>query len=187
MDSISDNSSIGYFLEVDLEYPSKLHDFRNDYALAPEKLEISSDILSRYCFDIADKYGIKVGGVSKLVPNLKDKKKKYIIHNRNLPLYLSLGMKLSKIHRVIKFKQSSWLKEYIDFNTEKRKNSKNSFQRSFFKLLVYSIYGKCMENIRKRIIVKLINNSKNYARYLSKSNIISQKIYLVEILLPFIK
>ena len=78
MDSISDNSSIGYFLEVDLEYPSKLHDFRNDYALAPEKLEISSDILSRYCFDIADKYGIKVGGVSKLVPNLKDKKK---IHN----------------------------------------------------------------------------------------------------------
>ena len=96
-------------------------------------------------------------------------------------------MKLSKIHRVIKFKQSNWLKEYIDFNTEKRKNSKNSFQRSFFKLLVYSIYGKCMENIRKRIIVKLINNSKNYARYLSKSNFISQKKYLVEILLPFIK
>ena len=77
MDSISENSSIGYFLEVDLEYPSKLHDFHNDYPLVPEKLEISSDMLSKYCSDIADKYGIKVGGVSKLVPNLRDKKTKH--------------------------------------------------------------------------------------------------------------
>ena len=74
LDSISENSSIGYFLEVDLEYPSELHDYRNDYPLAPEKLEISSDMLSKCCPDIADKYGIKVGGVGKLVPNLRDKK-----------------------------------------------------------------------------------------------------------------
>ena len=74
LDSISENSAVGYFLEFDLEYPSKLHDFHNDYPLAPEKLEISSDMLSKYCSDIADKYGITVGGVSKLVPNLRDKK-----------------------------------------------------------------------------------------------------------------
>ena len=74
LDSISKNSLIGYFLEVDLEYPRKLHDFHNDYPLAPEKLEISSDMLSEYCSDIAGKYGIKIGGVSKLVPNLRDKK-----------------------------------------------------------------------------------------------------------------
>ena len=74
LDSISENSSIGYFLEIDYEYPSELHDFYNDYPLAAEKLEISSDMLSKYCSDIADKYGIKVGGVSKLVPNLRDKK-----------------------------------------------------------------------------------------------------------------
>ena len=74
LDSISENSSIGYFLEVDLEYPNKLHDFHNYCPLAPENLEISSDMLSKYCSDIADKHGIKVGGVSKLVPNLKDKK-----------------------------------------------------------------------------------------------------------------
>ena len=70
-------------------------------------------------------------------------------------------MKLSKIHRFIKFNQSNWLKEYIDFSTEKRKNSKNSFERSFFKLLVNSIYGKATENIRKRINVRLINNAKD--------------------------
>ena len=63
-----------YFLEVDLEYPSKLHDFHNDYPVAPGKLEISSDMLSKYCSDLADKYEIKVGGVEKLVPNLRDKK-----------------------------------------------------------------------------------------------------------------
>ena len=74
LDSVSENSSIGYFLEVDLKYPSDFHDSHNDYPLAPEKLEISSDMLSKYCSDIADKCGIKVGGVSKLVPNLRHKK-----------------------------------------------------------------------------------------------------------------
>ena len=87
MGSISENSSIGYILEADLEYPDKLHDLHNDYPLAPEKLEISSDMLSKYCSDIADKYGIKVGGVSKLVPHLRDKKK-YVVHYKNLQLYL---------------------------------------------------------------------------------------------------
>ena len=79
MDSISENSSIGYFLEVDLDYPGELHDSHNDYPLAPEKLEISSDMLSKYCSDIAGKYGIKVGGVSTLVPNLRDKKNTEVI------------------------------------------------------------------------------------------------------------
>ena len=66
--------STGYILEVDLEYPSALHDLHNDYPLAPEKLEISQEMLSKYCSDIADKYGIKIGDVNKLVPNLGNKK-----------------------------------------------------------------------------------------------------------------
>ena len=86
-------------------------------------------------------------------------------------------MNLTKVHRTLKFKQSNLLKEYIDFNAEKRKNSKNSFERGFFKLLVNSIYGKYIENIRKRINVKLISNSKDYARYVTKPNFISQKIF----------
>ena len=73
-------------------------------------------MLSKYCIDIADKYEIKVGGVNKLISNLRDKSR-YIAHYRNLHSYSTLGMKLSKIHRILKFKQSNWLKEYIDFNT----------------------------------------------------------------------
>ena len=74
-------------------------------------------MLSKYCSDIANKYGIKVGRVNKLVPNLRDKIK-YVVHYRNLQYYLSLGMKLIKVHRILKFKQSNWLKEYTEFNTE---------------------------------------------------------------------
>ena len=107
LNSISENSFIGYILEVDLEYPSELYDLHNDYPLAPEKLEISQNMLPKYCFNIANKYGIKIGGVDKLVPNLGNKSK-YIVHYRNLQLYLSLGMKLTKVHRILKFKQSDW-------------------------------------------------------------------------------
>ena len=163
LSSIGENSPIGYILEVDLEYPDELHDSHRDYPLAPEKLEISSDMLSKFCSDIADKYGIKVGGVNKLVPNLRDKSK-YVVHYRNLQLHLSLGIKLSKIHSVLKFKQPDWLKEYIDFNTVERKNS---FDKDFLKLLINNIYGKTMENFRKRISVKLVNTAKNYVRCVS--------------------
>ena len=115
--SVNEKSPIGYLLEVDLEYPDKLHELHNDYPLAPEKLAVSSDMLSKYCKRIADKYEIKVGDVKKIIPDLGNKTN-YVVHYRNLLLYLSLGMKLTKIHSVLKFKQSDWMKKYIDFNTE---------------------------------------------------------------------
>ena len=89
----------------------------NDYPLAPEKLKISHNMLSNYCSNIAIEYGLKIGGVHKLVPNLDNK----ILHYRNLQLYLSLGMKWTKVHRILKYKQFDWLKKYIDFNKDKRK------------------------------------------------------------------
>ena len=147
VNSIEENSSIGYVLKVDFEYPSKLHELHNDYPLAPEKIEISQNMLSKYCFRMANEYGIKIGGVNILVPNLGNKSK-YVVHYRNLQLYLSLGMKLTKIHRILKFKQSDWLKKYIDFNTDKRKNAANSFEKDFLKLMNNSVFGKTMENLR---------------------------------------
>ena len=81
--SIIEKSPIGYFLEVDLEYPDELHELHNDCPLAPKKLAVSSDILSRYCKKTADKYEIKVGNVKKLIPNLGNKTN-YIVHYRNI-------------------------------------------------------------------------------------------------------
>ena len=86
-------------------------------------------------------------------------------------------MKLTKIHRVLKFKQSDWLKKYIDFTTDKRRNALNSFEVRFFKLMVNSIFGKAMENLQKRINIKLINNAKDNVKCINKPSFVSQKIF----------
>ena len=88
-------------------------------------------------------------------------KTNYVVHYSNLQLHLSLGMKLIKVHRVLKFNQSDWIKKYIDFNTEKTTNSLQiCLKKIFFKLMINSAYGKTMENLRKRINVRLVNNEK---------------------------
>ena len=102
-----------------------------------------------------------------MVPNLGNKTN-YVVYYRNLQLYLSLGMKLTKIHRVLKFKQSDWMKKYIDFNIENRMNAANDFEKDSFKLKISSVYGKAMENLRKRINVRLVNNAENFVKYTSK-------------------
>ena len=96
-------------LEVDLEYPEDLHDLHNDYLLAPERL--------------------KIGGVEKLIPNLCNKSK-YIIHHKTLKRYESLGLKIMRIHRGIKFEESAWLKPYITLNTDLRTNARNNFEKN---------------------------------------------------------
>ena len=110
--SINEKSDIGYILEVDLEYPKELHELHDDYPLAPEKFAVSSDMLSKYCKSIANEYDIKVGDMKKFLPNLGNKIK-YVLYYRNLQMYLSLGIKLTKIHRVVKLKQSDCMKKYI--------------------------------------------------------------------------
>ena len=97
MNSISEKSSIGYILKFDLECPDELHVLHNDYPLASEKLSIPCDMLSNYCKKIADEYRKKLGDVMKVIPNLGDKTNS-VLHYKNFQLYLSLGMKLAKIH-----------------------------------------------------------------------------------------
>ena len=113
---IPKRKGIGHIYEVDLEYPEELHDLHNDYPCAPEKIKVTDDMLSDYCREIKNKFKISSGNVNKLIPTLNDKKN-YVLHEENLKLYLSLGLKLKKIHRVLEFSEKPWLKQYIDFNT----------------------------------------------------------------------
>ena len=149
MHSISENSSDRYIFDVDLEYLNELHELHNDYPLALEKREISHNMLSNYFSSIANKYEIyqtKTEAVNKLISNLGNKSK-YSLHYRNLQLYLSPEIKLVSVHRIYIFKQSVWLKKYIDFNTNKRNNAGNSFEKDVFKLMNNSTFVKKMGNL----------------------------------------
>ena len=117
---VREKNEIGYLLEVDLDYPDEVHNLHKDYPLAPEKLAVFNDMLSKHCKEIANKYIIKIGDVKKIIPNLGNKTK-YVLNYKNLQLYLLLGMKLTEIHRVLKFKQSDWMKTYIDLILKKEK------------------------------------------------------------------
>lgn len=136
-------------LEVDLEYPEELHNLHNDYPLTPESFRVKE--------------------VEKLIPNLYNKDK-CVIRRRNLKQYLDLGLKLTNIHRGIKFDEKPWLKSYIEKNTELRKKARNSFEKDLFKLINNSVFGKKMENIRKRVDVKLVNNRESARKLTVKPN-----------------
>ena len=132
-------SSKGYIFDVDLLYPNHLWEKHNDYPLAPEP--------------------IKVDGVEKLISHLKPKKN-YVIHYKNLKQYLNIGLELKAVHRALSFKQSPWMEPYIRKNTELRKATDNSFEKDFFKLMNNSVFGKTIENIRKRQNIFLVDNRK---------------------------
>ena len=163
LDSYDENSAKGLILEVHLEYPPELHGLHNDYPLAPEKMTVKPEMLSDYCREILEREGMKIGEVQKLIPNLMDKEK-YVLHYRNLQLYLKLRMKLKKIHRALEFSQSNWLEPYVAFNTQKRAGAKNAFEKDFFKLMNNSVFGKTMENLRKRSNIKLVTDPEEMLR-----------------------
>ena len=139
----------GYIFEVDLEYPEHLWDKHNDYPLAPEN--------------------IKINGVEKLVCHFKTRTN-YVIHYRTLRQCLELGMRITSVHRGISFYQSPWMEPYIRKNTELRMCAANSFEKDFFKLMNNSVFGKTIENIRKRQNIKLIDNRKQALKLSSRPN-----------------
>lgn len=108
--SIPDDGPVGYIIECDIEYPEELHEKHNDYPLAPESAIVDPNDLSPYTKSLADKLQVKPTKCRKLLKNLK-RKERYVLHNRNLKLYVKLGLKVIKIHRVISFTQSKWLKK----------------------------------------------------------------------------
>ena len=130
------DSSTGYFLEVDLEYPASLHAEHNDYPLAPEKMAVTKDMMSPYQQKLVE--DLELGAASfnckKLIPNLMPKQR-YVLHYRNLQLYRQLGMEIVKVHKALAFHQTPWMAPYIAKNTQLRTAAKNDLEKVFFKLM----------------------------------------------------
>lgn len=155
--NVNDESPKGYILEVDLKYPKELHDLHNDFPLAPENKVVNEKL-------------------PKLLTTLYDKKK-YVIHYSTLKKYISLGLKLEKIHKVLEFDQSNWLKSYIDFNTNLRALAKNEFEKDYYKLMNNSVFGKTMENKRNHVDIRLVSNSQKLEKLISKPNFDKRTIF----------
>ena len=158
------NSDKGYILEVDFDYPSKLHRLHSDMPFLPERMKIDK--------------------TQKLVCNLHDKKK-YVVHISILKQALDHGLKLKKVHRVIEFNQEAWLKKYIDMNTELRKKASNDFEKDFLKLMNNAVFGKTMENVRKHRDIKLVKTDHKRNKLVSEPNyhtmnLISENLSIIE-------
>ena len=144
-----ENSKKGYILEVDVKYPKKLHELHGDLPFLPRR--------------------IKIDKCKKLVCDLHNKKK-YVVHIKSLKQALNHGLKLKKVHRIIAFSQKTWLKPYIDMNTELRKLAKDDFEKNLFKLMNNAVFGKKMENIRKHRDIKLVTTDKKRNKLVSEPN-----------------
>ena len=133
-------------------------------------------MLSQHCLEIKEEDNIKVGICNKLIPNLMPKIN-YVFLHRNLKYYLSKGLVLKKVHRILDFKQSDWMKPYIDFKTQKRKEANNEAHKTLFKLLSNAVYGKTMQNMRKRTKIRIITNEKDFIKYASRPTYINHNIF----------
>ncbi len=169
---------MGYILEVSLRHPKRFHDVRahKDFPLACDKMLIRDDVLSPLAQCMKERFNMKPSGKTvKLVPNFYDKHH-YVLHYRNLKLYLELGLQLQKIHRAICFYQSTWMKPYISFNIKQRQKAASQFEVSLFKKFNNAIFGKTIENVKKRTIIKLVTKPEQFEKLSSKPTFRSCKI-----------
>ena len=150
----NENGDIGYFLEVNIEYPKTLFDLHKDLPFLPERKKIRK--------------------VEKLICDIEDKEK-YVIYINALKQALNHGLRSAHVQRVIRFNQEAWLKPYIDLNTKLRKEAKNEFEKDFFKLMNNSVFGKTMENVRKHRDIKLVTTEKRRIKLVSEPNYHSTK------------
>ena len=177
--SIPVDNEIGFILEVDLEYPTDLHESHSSMPLMPEKDTFQYQDLSPFSQESlrvlqGNKAAIEYKA-EKLVTNVKNKTN-YVLHYRNLQTYMNAGIKLKKIRRAIKFTQSRYLKPYIESCTSKRQNAKTKFEKMLFKLFMNSVYGKFLQDNRKHFEVKICTKESTFTKYFSSTQYKGHKI-----------
>ena len=180
--SIKADADVGYIIECDLLYPSKLHDAHNDYPLAAEHLTVTYDMLSPYIKSLLDpKKPWKPS--KKLIPNLMDKTK-YVCHYRNLQLYVKYGLVIAKVHRILSFSQKPWLRPWIQMCNEQRRTARSVFESDLAKLQANATFGKTLEQVRNHVNVRLIADENKLLKAVSKvsfrrSEIVNENLVMV--------
>jgi hypothetical protein len=173
----SNNSPIGYFLEVDLEFPEAEHDNQNDYPFAPERVQMKKLKISEKQVTLQRAYDMSRNNNNyKLLGTLLPKRK-YLLHFWNLKFYLEHGVKLVHIHRIIKFRQQMFIKNFIDMNTKLRANAKNVEEKDTIKKTVNCLYGKSCENLKKRTDVQLVVEEEKARKLIAKPHCTLVRIF----------
>jgi len=166
--TLDPKGSVGYMLEVDLGYPSHLHDWHKIFPLAPEKRAVRSSEWSPWTRSVALKYKLPIkDGAPKLLLTLEDKNN-YILHFSLLQFYLSQGLVLKKIHKAISFVQSYWMRDFVLRNARKRKEAVSDFEQDLAKLSINSLYGKCLQSNKNKIDFRLVTERDKFIKLSSK-------------------
>ena len=172
LNSVPPDGDLGFILECDIHYPPSLHDCHDQYPLAPEHMVVTDDLLSPYALSFGSN---RSKPSQKLILNLLDKSK-YVVHYRNLQFYVAHGLIVTKIHRILSFRQRPWLKPYIEHCTEQRRAAKTKFETDLYKLLANAVFGKSMEQMRNRINVRLISDRNKALKAISKPTFLHSEI-----------
>lgn len=173
----------GFIAEVTLSYPRRLHKKHRSFPLAPEKRRVLPQELSKY--QTRCRENLKCSGNSeKLIGTFYDRKR-YVLHAANLKLYLKLGLKLRKVHRVLTFQESNFLKPFLDFCTARRSEAKSDFDKRLFKLVSNSNFGKFIENSSKYLDLKLAGNAEEAKHLISSPHFHSYRIVSDKLLAVF--
>lgn len=158
--ALVENQDTGYVFEVSLSYPKELHFQHNNFGLCPENVQITEKDLSSYARQChRELYGKDTYKATKLISTFSDKKE-YVVHYLTLKTYLELGMKIIKVHRVLSFHQTPYLKEYIDLCTSLRKKSKSSTHEAIWKLMNNALFGKTIQRKRDYLNVSFSTSEK---------------------------
>ena len=147
-----DDNEFGYFIECDLEYPAEIKEKTENFPLCPYQTKADPECFSEYMNSVKQP---NYKPTEKLMCDLTNKDN-YKMHYMMFKFYTNLGMKVTKIHMIYRFKQSLWLEKYLNHNTQKRTKAKTNFEKDLYKLMNNAFFGKTMENVRERVNIQIL-------------------------------
>jgi len=183
--SLAEDSEFGFYLEVDLSYPEEMHNYFNCFPPAPVRRSVKIHELSERQRKLRKKLNIKSNmKIEKLIADLHPNKN-YVLHYRSLQRYLQVGLKLDKVHKILKFRQQRVFARFMEFCAEMRKNSSNKFHSDMWKLVGNSIFGKSLESVRDRVRINIVTKPK-VAKLLLKKPTLKDVIVLTDTISLFV-